>query len=147
MYVKHKANAPLPEGSIKTAPQWFLSLFHFPQDFSLFFCCSIIYISSMIFSLPYLLQKGRNKQTTPTMHKNKWERRIETDTLITWPKVFRNFYLQKFSSKRYSFMDFPHEIILLYELFYAIPPSMEMVSVCQRPIIPILDKAFSSFLN
>lgn len=70
MYVKHKAMLHYQKVVLKNAPQWFLLLFHFLQDFS---CCSIIYISSMIFS--YLIFSKREKQTNHPHHaqKNKWE--------------------------------------------------------------------------
>ena len=100
---------------LKPPQQWFLSLFHFPQDFS---CSSIIYISSMIFS--YLIFSKREKQTNHPHHaqKNKWERWTETDTLITWTQGFQKFLPSKIFFKTIFLYGFPHEmIILLYELF------------------------------
>lgn len=79
---------------LKTAPQWFLSLFHFPQDFLAAVLSTYIFYDLF---LPYLLQKGETNKP-PHAQKNKWERWTETDTLITWTQGFQKLLPSKFSS-------------------------------------------------
>lgn len=101
---------------LKTAQQWFLSLFPFPQDLS---SCSIyyLYIFYDLFLL-YRLQKGEPNQPPPPCTKNKWERWTETDTLITWNQGFQKFLPSKIFFKTIFLYGFPHEmVILFYELF------------------------------
>ena len=62
MYVKHKANAPLPEGSTKTSSTMIYITVSFSPRF--FLLQYYLYIFYDLF-LPYLLQKGETNKPPP----------------------------------------------------------------------------------
>lgn len=130
------------KGLFWNAQQWLhTTVCHFPIR-SLFFLQHHLYIFYGLF-LPYLLQKGKNRQTRPGQMKDaENDKDNQTLWLTTWVQSFQMFFKTAF------LCGFPHELIrLLQELLWGFshPHQWKCYLYVKGPFWPSFTEPFLIF--